>query len=248
MASAYKDTLVGSNGANLLQGGGGDDTIFALAGDDTVEGGAGNDTLYGQAGTNLLQGGAGNDTLISGTGADAMDGGSGTGDTVSYAISGTGVGARLDGIVGWGGASGDTIQNVENLIGTAYKDTLVGSNGANLLQGGGGDDTIFALAGDDTLEGGAGDDILYGQGGNDRFIFSDGFGNDVIMDFRANNDLEKIDLSAVSAITDWADLTNPGNPHMTQVGTDVVIDDFAGNTITLEGVNLADMDEADFVF
>ncbi|PPB79364.1 hypothetical protein LV82_02972, partial [Albidovulum inexpectatum] len=54
-----------------------------------------------------------------------------------------------------------------------------------------------------------------------------------------------IDLSAVSAITNLADLMAN---HIAQVGADVVIDDQAGNTITLTGVNLANLDASDFVF
>ncbi|PPB79351.1 hypothetical protein LV82_02978, partial [Albidovulum inexpectatum] len=57
--------------------------------------------------------------------------------------------------------------------------------------------------------------------------------------------LEKIDLSAVSAITNLADLMAN---HIAQVGADVVIDDLAGNTITLTGVSLANLDASDFVF
>jgi hypothetical protein len=70
----------------------------------------------------------------------------------------------------------------------------------------------------------------------------------VITDFAATNNAEKIDLSGVTSITNFADLTNAGNPHMTQVGSDVVIDDFAGNTITLLNVSLGDLNGVDFVF
>jgi hypothetical protein len=89
---------------------------------------------------------------------------------------------------------------------------------------------------------------MTGGGNADLFIFADGFGNDVITDFAATNNAEKIDLSGVTSITDFADLTNAGNPHMTQVGADVVIDDFAGNTITILGVNIGDMNGVDFIF
>ena len=48
-------------------------------------------------------------------------------------------------------AAGDTIVNVERLIGSSYDDSLGGSTG---------DDTILAGAGNDTLTGGAGNDAL----------------------------------------------------------------------------------------
>ena len=80
------------------------------AGDDTLEGGAGDDTLNGLAG---------NDTLIGGAGADALDGGDDT-DTASYAGSSAAVTVSLvAGATNTGGdAEGDTLSNIENLIGS----------------------------------------------------------------------------------------------------------------------------------
>lgn len=49
------DRLIGNDAANILSGGGGNDTI---------DGGGGNDTLIGGAGNDILNGGAGNDMLI----------------------------------------------------------------------------------------------------------------------------------------------------------------------------------------
>jgi Ca2+-binding RTX toxin-like protein len=125
---------------------------------------------------------------------------------------------------------------------------LFGGANNDVLDGGGGNDMLDGGGGNDTLTGGSGNDTLFGGGNADRFIFANGFGDDVILDFNATNNAEKIDLSGVTSITSYADLTDPGNPHMTQAGADVVIDDFAGNTITLQGVNIADMNGADFVF
>ncbi|MEO0850765.1 MAG: calcium-binding protein, partial [Pseudomonadota bacterium] len=63
--------------------------------------------------------------------------------------------------------------------------------------------------------------------------------------FDALNGLEKIDLTDVTGITDFADLmTN----HL-EVGTDgvvrIVVD---GNSITLTGVIASDLDASDFIF
>ena len=280
VASAFNDTVVGSDGANLILAGAGADRVYALDGDDTLQGGAGDDTLYGQGGDDLVEGGSGNDllfgqsgddrlygqggddTLAGGSGADTLDGGAGT-DLADYSLSGA-VGVRLDGIVGWAGAAGDVINGVENLVASAFNDTVVGSDGANLILAGAGADRVYALDGDDTLQGGAGDDTLYGQGGDDlveggsgndllfgqsgddSFVFADGFGQDVIGDFNEFSAAEKIDLSALTTIASYAALT--GNNHMSQQGADVVIDDFAGNTITLLNVLLGNLDSGDFVF
>ena len=89
--SAQGDTLTGMTVANVLKGGGGDDTLSGgLAGNDTLEGGAGDDTLMGGDETgddadgnpngDTLKGGAGDDTLMGGTGADTINGGAGDDD------------------------------------------------------------------------------------------------------------------------------------------------------------------------
>ena len=56
--------------------GGGNDSVIGSSGADTVDGGAGNDTLAGGEGADSLSGGAGNDTLVIGEG-DIAAGGSG---------------------------------------------------------------------------------------------------------------------------------------------------------------------------
>ena len=133
-------------------------------------------------------------------------------------------------------------------------DLLSGENGIDFLLGEDGRDTLFGGAGNDTLNGGKGADILRGDSGDDRliggngadqFVFTDGFGADVIQGFEATNNNEKINLFAVSSITSFADLS--GN-HMSQAGADVLIDAGAGNTITLLNVNLGDLGAADFIF
>ena len=51
--SAWNDWLVGTDGANVLRGGAGDDRFWARDGDDRLEGGAGNDLLTGGDGTDI---------------------------------------------------------------------------------------------------------------------------------------------------------------------------------------------------
>ena len=94
------------------------------------------------------------------------------------------------------------------------------------------------------------DDRLTGGAHNDIFVFADGDGNDTIADFEATNGQEKIDLSAVSAISGLGalNLANPNAGAATQVGVDVVIDTGGGNSVTLLNVNIGDLDGSDFVF
>jgi Ca2+-binding RTX toxin-like protein len=133
--SAFNDVLIGSNtGANLLNGGAGNDQLFGMDGADTLAGGAGDD---------LLDGGIGIDTVTysGATGAVRVD--------LSVLIAQDTLGAGVDTIVG-----------LENLTGSAFADVLIGDAGANLISGGTGDDTIEGGAGNDKLQGGNGNDTV----------------------------------------------------------------------------------------
>ena len=95
--------------------------------------------------------------ILTGGGYDTVDGGAGV-DTVSYENSWAGVVVNLaTGVGQYGEASRDVLVNVENLLGSAYDDTLTGNAGVNRLNGG---------AGNDALDGGAGNDILVGGVGS----------------------------------------------------------------------------------
>lgn len=81
-----------------------------------------------------------------------------------------------------GGAEGvlgiarDTL--IENAVGGAGDDTILGNWTDNLLRGGAGGDRLWGSGGSDTLSGEAGDDILGGGGGADRI--EAGGGNDTV--------------------------------------------------------------------
>ena len=180
------DRLQGDDGDDLLRGDVGNDTLLGGTGKDRLFGGAGYDTLYGESGNDQLQGGNGRDVLIGGAGADSLIGGNGT-DTASYETATSGVVASLSHIAGnRGHAAGDTYGSIENLTGSAFKDTLTGTNGVNRIIGGASNDVLHGLAGDDTLEGGTGNDRLSGGTGNDRLLGS--AGNDTL-DGGAGNDV-----------------------------------------------------------
>jgi Ca2+-binding RTX toxin-like protein len=152
---AAGDTLVSIEG---VIGSDFDDMLRAGAAAATLSGGGGNDTLIGGASADTLSGGSGDDLLIGGGGADSLDGGSGL-DTASYAASAAGVTIDLLHGTGLGGdAQGDTLANIENVVGSAFDDTLIGSSAGNVLSGGAGDDTLIGGAGADVLDGGAGFD------------------------------------------------------------------------------------------
>ncbi|MGO1074132.1 beta strand repeat-containing protein [Inquilinus sp. CA228] len=184
------DLLEGLVGADTLQGGNGSDTAsytfsaagvtadlkagFFAGGDaqgdvlqsiENLTGSGFADTLRGDDGANVIDGGGGNDQIASYGGADAINGGAGV-DTIYYDV--VAVTVNLATGQGFGGdAQGDTYQNVENVVGTALNDILIGNAGANGLSGGAGDDTLTGLGGADFLQGGAGiDTVSYATSSN----------------------------------------------------------------------------------
>ena len=168
------DSLVGGADDEIITALGGDDTVEGNGGDDSLDGAAGGDSLDGGAGADTLDGGSGADTLIGGAGADVLDGGTGSSDVASYEGSADAVNVDLSTGTGTGGdAQGDTLSNIEDLIGSANDDTLTGDANANVIDGGAGDDSITGGDGKDTLSGGIGDDTMSGGDNNDEFYYSD---------------------------------------------------------------------------
>ena len=135
-----------------------DDQHSAGIRDDVVGGLGGNDSLAGRGGNDHLSGGDGDDRLGGGNDDDVVDGGEGT-DTVSYftAYAAVSVDLRL-GEQAPGGGGVDTLLSIENVVGSAFGDTIVGTSGANTLQGGAGKDRIAGLGGGDRMDGGEGID------------------------------------------------------------------------------------------
>ncbi|WP_290921532.1 VCBS domain-containing protein [Halodesulfovibrio sp.] len=152
-----------------------DDTIHGGGGNDTVFGEGGHDQLYGEGGNDLLIGGEGDDLLIGGAGEDHLIGGSATIsegnvslgtdtgiDTVSYENSASAVNVDLNLTTkqvdftkaAGGDAVGDILNGIENVLGSAHNDVLVGNEQANVIVGG---------LGSDIINGHDGNDVLYGD-------------------------------------------------------------------------------------
>ncbi|MEP4887587.1 MAG: hypothetical protein ABJ215_14535, partial [Alphaproteobacteria bacterium] len=185
------DILEGRGGADVLVGNAGSDIASyanagagltvdfaatanntgAAAGDtynsiENLTGSGFADNLTGDVNANTINGGGGNDTIDGRAGDDALDGGAGT-DTVTFANAGSGVTANLTTGGSTGGDGTDTLANFENMVGSAFADTLTGDGNANTISGGAGGDTLNGAAGVDTLNGDAGDDTLIGGAGGD---------------------------------------------------------------------------------
>ena len=198
-ANAGDDWLYGGNGNDFLKGGSGADYLFGGFGNDTVSyensnlrvevglnGGTGahghasgdilssienligsryNDVLTGNDADNFFNGGAGADTILGGGGID----------TASYSLSDSSVTIDLARSAASGGhATGDELENIENITGSEFNDRITGDHNINLLSGGGGDDYIRGGKGDDRLIGGDGNDILVGGVGADSLDGGEG--------------------------------------------------------------------------
>lgn len=187
--SQYDDTLVGDAGANEISGG---------AGNDFISGGAGNDNLWGNAGNDSLSGGAGYDYLVGDAGNDTIDGGADT-DTVSYYFASAAVNVNLDTGVATGGDGTDRLIGIEDIYGSPYGDTLVGSADNNDLSGWEGNDFISGGAGNDYLTGGLGNDTVDGGSGTDTARLEGAFASYIIS---YNSSLQQYTISGLASGTD----------------------------------------------
>ncbi|WP_426954524.1 calcium-binding protein [Muricoccus radiodurans] len=289
MGGLGDDTLKGGTGADSMHGGDGFDVISyagsttgvaiyidkqsvaggeasgdQIAGIEGAIGSEGNDFYYGATFDDSFQGGAGEDVFNGSAGADRFDGGAGS-DTAVYTNSAAGVKVNLAlGLAVGGDAQGDVLTGVENLVGSAFDDTLGGDAGANRLMGGGGrdklnggggndeliggagndalvggegQDTLRGDAGVDQLRGGAGDDVLWGGGDRDHFFLEHGTGTDRVADFTDGQDLIR------AAGVTYADLAIAAS-------ADGAVVSFAGSTdsLLLLGIDAALLSQADFLF
>lgn len=77
MGSNVADQIKTGSGDNIIMAGSGNDIVYSNAGADSVYGGSGDDELHGGSGTDKLYGGEGSDKLYGEYDNDYLDGGSG---------------------------------------------------------------------------------------------------------------------------------------------------------------------------
>jgi Ca2+-binding RTX toxin-like protein len=109
--------------------------------------------------------------------------------------------------------------------GTANAETVNGTVLADTLRGMAGDDYLYGQGGNDTLDGGSGNDSLNGDTGNDTYLFSSGFGQDVIYDGAGSADVIRLGTGITASMLRFE---RSGNDLVVHVGT-------AGDKITLNG-------------
>ncbi len=234
--SSANDTIRGNEAGNTLVAGAGNDTIYGYGGNDWLYGQAGNDTIYAGAGAV--------DVSIGDTGIDTIYGQDGFDYIYGYAGND----------VLWGGNDVDVIyggSGLDSLYGQSGTDWLFGGDSTDYMYGGANPDLMIGEGGGDYIVAGTGNDWIWGDstnglggGGADRFVFTDGWGGDVIYDFE--NGIDKIDLSGSSA-TGFSDLVIgqiSGGFTWVAYGADVIYLWGAGNM----NVGVGNIDASDFIF
>uniref|UniRef100_UPI002FC5C58E M10 family metallopeptidase C-terminal domain-containing protein n=1 Tax=Devosia sp. TaxID=1871048 RepID=UPI002FC5C58E len=211
------NVIMGTAGDNNMAARSTANTYYGLAGNDTISGGGGNDVIYGGEGNDTAGGGGGNDTFMA-TLNDGNDRYTGNAGVDVYDLSLTTAAATVNLTAGTASSSqtgSDTLNTIENIIGSAGNDVITGSSGANMLNGGDGDDVLLGVGGVDTLIGGAGNDritggagrdVMTGGPGDDTFYFNlvsetgkTATSRDIITDLTPGADV--MDFSAIDANT-----------------------------------------------
>jgi Ca2+-binding RTX toxin-like protein len=133
-------------------GKGGDAENDVIAGFFDIIGSAKNDDLTGSDSFNIIDGLGGNDIIDGGKGDDTLKGNTGL-DTVSYksAAGAVTIDLKITAQQDTVGAGKDTLSGFENILGSAFADTLTGDTKANVIEGGAGADKLTGGGGADTV-------------------------------------------------------------------------------------------------
>jgi len=218
--SIHSDTLIGNSGDNILYGKLPSDTLPSEG--DYFDGRAGNDAIYG---------GDGNDTIVydsadsgvnihAGSGSDILDASAWqTGANIAMADYGHNEEDKIEQVIG--SAFADSVQ------GSEWNDSIDGGDGNDYIDGGDGRDTLIGGSGADSLFGGTGNDTLFGGEGNDVYYW----GNKLAL---SGNDVIGNDNGNVYDCVAFGEGLHPANLSIELTGTDLVITAQNGETLTLQ--------------
>lgn len=145
-----------TNAGDVVDAGGGDDTVYGSLGGDTIYGGSGNDSLFGGESNDVVDGGTDNDTIWGDLGDDTLYGNLGD-----------------DKVIGGGGD--------DEIWGNEGDDVLIGDNNPGDHGGLSPEDPAEPVYGNDTLHTDVGNDSAYGGSGDDVFRVYDEFGNHLLV-------------------------------------------------------------------
>jgi Ca2+-binding RTX toxin-like protein len=236
--NAFSNTAAGVT-VNLGAQGAAQDTVAAgfdtLTGIENLIGSQYNDTLFGDGNDNVIEGGLGNDGLIGGGGNDtASYAGASAGVTVSLALQGT---QQATGVTG----TDTLVSGFENLLGSAFNDTLTGDANANTITGGAGDDVLNPGANlsatVDLLDGGIGSDTLSFAGNVLSIIatLNGAFDGSASVDGNVVATLRSIENITGGANNDT--LTGDGNDNIIEggLGSDLLDGGLGNDTVRFTG-------------
>jgi Ca2+-binding RTX toxin-like protein len=183
-AGAGIDVLFGGQGGalSLNLGSSGLETVWGSVAGDILNGSTAtaNLVMIGQGGADTMTGGSGNDFLYFDS-ADTINGGGGNDWAVVFAgIGPVSLNLSVTNIENAWGSTGD---DVLSAAASAVSVVVVGDAGNDTVTGGSAGDFIYGFSGNDLIDGRGGNDNLGGGSGTDTFVFSAGWGQDIVWDW-----------------------------------------------------------------
>ena len=214
------DNIDGSRTNKNLQIHGGD-------GDDTLIGGSVDDIIVGGKGKDKIIGGKGDDKIFIDNEDNLSDIDCGEGNDTIYLIGDKGINIDLDKV------------NAENFFGNKGNDKIIAKGSKDyILSGGEGDDDITGGSGNNIFDGGKGNDILRGGSGSNKYMFSLGYGHDVIYAAGKNRG-DKKDLILLSSDIKLEDIGFSKNNQ------DLVLKVKEADSLTIKGWYTSDTNKID---
>ncbi len=197
--------------------------VIGTTGANWIEGDPAANMLQGQGGSDTLIAGTGPATLVAGQGSDVLMGGSGG---TTYSFAGTGLGSvtvvpasntsndTLDFSQLGGGVTFDMTSAAAQPVSPAAGLTLTVTNplGITGVVGSAFDNAITGNARDDVSTVGGGNDTITGGGGNDTYVFNAGSHGTKVLD----------ETPATHNTLDFHAFDGPVNVNLTQTGPQVV--------------------------
>ena len=225
-----------------------DEALFLINGDASNESITGSDladTIFGGAGNDIIDVSLGDDTADGGEGIDTLSFASLQEPTP---IFGGGLGVVADlGLQGAAQDTGTGMNNVsgfENLEGSVFADLLVGDDAANTVDGADGSDFLLGAGGDDLLLGGAGFDVMEGGAGGDTIFGGTTGGGAIETDLVAYFDAtEALMFDFGTSLTEF-DAASTEAVREDTIGADV--EGFAGASGFSNTFDAANVDETTF--
>ena len=176
------DRIEGGHGNDLIRAGGGDDIITDIGGDDNIQGDAGNDVIQAGNGLNLIIGGFGKDFIITGEDSNESFGGPGDDFILGSIADEQNMGGEGNDWIESGSSDGSPGDNFDpnGLDDIPGNDVYIGDGTPNIMNAEGGDDIMVGSTGPD--------DKYIGASGYDWATFKDDlFGVTIDLRLRAFN-------------------------------------------------------------